>query len=117
MLRKAIQNDWSKPETICNAEKKEQRIEKDQTKATQAENEEARVLRVKKEKKLRREKLLPIWNNLSSEERAKIKQTTLHQLNSDFLKDRFKKNEEYRLNQCLDILSQQENGITKKQGE
>ncbi len=111
MLRKAIQNDWSKPESICNAEKKEQRLQKDQTKATQAEIEEARVLMAKQEKKLRREQLMPIWNGLPSDELSKIEQTAFEQLNSDFLKDRFKKNEEYRLNQCLDQLAQQEESI------
>jgi hypothetical protein len=114
MLRKAIQNDWSKPDSICNAEKKEQRLQNDQTKASEAEIEEARVLRAKQEKKLRREQLLPIWNSLSSDEREKIEQTAFKQLNSDFLKDRFRKNEEFRLSQCLDILSLQENSITEK---
>ena len=35
MLRKAIQGDWSKPDSIINSEKKQQRVEKDQTETTQ----------------------------------------------------------------------------------
>jgi hypothetical protein len=117
MLRKAIQNDWSKPESICNAEKKEQRLQDDQTKATEAEIEEGRVLRAKKEKKHHRGQLLPIWNGLSSDEQIKIKQTTFKQLNSDFLRDRFKKNKEFQLNQCLDQLAQHENADASKVDE
>lgn len=117
MLRKAIQGDWSKPDSICNAEKKQQRLQKNQTEATEMEIDDARVLEAKQEKKRRREQLLPVWNGLDSNEQIKIERIAFKQLNSDFLRDRFKKNDEYRLNQCLDSFSQQQGGIASKNSE
>ena len=41
MLRKAIESDWSKPDSIISTEKKQQRIQQNQIEATQAEKEGA----------------------------------------------------------------------------
>ncbi len=118
MLRKAIQGDWSKPESICNAEKKQLCIENDQTEATQADIEDDRVSDAKQEKKRRREQLLPIWDKLTNEERSQVEKQTFAELNSDFMRDRYKKNEEFRLNQCLDCFAnQQQNNIAQKNSD
>ena len=118
MLRKAIQGDWLKPDAIITTEKKQQRAENDQKQATQAEMDDARVSDTKQEKKRRREQLLPVWNNLVLVERDKIERETFAQLNSDFLRERFQKNEEFRLNQCLDVFgnftNQQQDAIASK---
>lgn len=105
MLRRAIETGWSKPESICNEEKKKQRLQKDQKQEAQEEIDDDMTSRAKKEKKRRREQLLPIWNNMSHDEQTKIEQTIFQQLNSDFLRDRFMTNDEFRLNQCLDVLN------------
>ena len=112
MLRKAIQGDWSKPDSICNTEKKQQRQQQDQEQATQEGIDDAQASQAKQEKKRRREQLLPAWDNLSNEEQSQIEKQTFAELNSDFLRERFKKNEEFRLNQCLDYFAnQQQNNI------
>lgn len=121
MLRKAIQGDWSKPDSIISTEKKQQLIEKHQMQATQAEIEEAQVSDTKREKKRHREQLLPIWDKLSNDEQSQIEKQTFAELNSDFLRDRFKKNEEFHLNQCLDVFrniaKQQQNNNASKNNE
>ncbi len=118
MLRKAIQGDWSKPDSIVNTEKKQQRQQQDQKQATQEGIDEAQVSLVKREKKRRREQLLPMWDKLSNEERSQIEKQVFAELNSDFLQDRFKKNEEFRLNQCLDTFAnQQQDDIASKSSE
>ncbi|QDT45683.1 hypothetical protein Pan241w_58100 [Gimesia alba] len=117
MLRRSIEGNWLKPDSLLFKEKKQQRLQKSQAQGTQAETDDARVSQAKQEKKRRREQLLPVWNGLSSDEQTRIEQTTFEQLNSDYFRDRFKKNEEFRLNQCLDCLSQQKVDIAQKQKE
>ncbi len=107
MLRKAIEADWSKPDSIINAEKKHQRQQQYQKQATQEGIDNAQVSQAKREKKRRREQLLPVWDKLSNDERSQIEKLAFAELNSDFLRDRFKKNEEFRLNQCLDVFADQ----------
>ncbi len=109
MLRKAIESNWSKPDSIINAEKKQQRQQQDQKQATQEGVDDAQVFQAKQEKKRRRERLLPVWDKLSNDERSQIEKLAITELNSDFLRGRFKKNEEFRLNQCLDLLTDQQN--------
>ena len=76
-----------------------------------AEIEEAQVSQAKQEKKHRREQLLPFWDKLSNDERSQIEKQTFAELNSDFLRERFKKNEEFRLNQCLDYFANQKQDV------
>jgi hypothetical protein len=115
MLRRAIEIGWSKPELIKNLENKEQRLQKDQIEAVQAEIEDDKVSRSKEEKKRLREELKPVWDNLSRDEQTEIEQMALKKLNCDYFRNRFQRNDEYRLNQCLDSLSQHnESAIEKK---
>ena len=95
MLRRAIEANWSKPDEIVTEEKKQQRFQKNQIEATQAEIEDDRVSEAKQEKKSRREQLLPVRDNLSNEEQSQIEKQAFEELNSDFLRERFKKNEEF----------------------
>ncbi len=121
MLRKAIEADWSKPDSIINVEKKQQRQQQDQKHATQEGIDDAQVSQAKQEKKRRRERLLPFWDKLSNEEQSQIEKQAFAELNSDFLRERFKKNEEFRLNQCLDLFgnfaNQQQDDIAAKSSE
>ncbi len=107
MLRRAIEGNWLKPDSLLIQEKKQQSLQNNHAEAVETEIEEELVLAAKQEKKRRREQVRSIWNELTFDERARIEQSALGQLNSEFFRDRFKKNEEFRLNQCLDILSVQ----------
>ncbi len=62
-----------------------------------------------------------MWDKLSNEERSQIEKLVFAELNSDFLRDRFNKNEEFRLNQCLDFYgnfaNQQQDNLASKSSE
>lgn len=118
MLRRAIEEGWSKPDSIICEEKKQQRQQKDQKQATQAEFDDAQVLEAKQKKKHCREQLLPCWDGLSSEKQSEIKKTAFEKLNSDYFRDRFRRDEQFRLNHCLDILVDwQEHFPSQKQND
>lgn len=107
MLRRAIEGNWLKPDSLLIQEKKQQSLQNNHVEAVETQIEEELVSAAKREKKRRREQVQSIWNELTFDERARIEQSALEQLNSDFFRDRFKKNEEFRLSQCLDVLSVQ----------
>lgn len=117
MLRKAIEAGWSKPESVSSEEKKQRRQQLSQERASQEGIEDAQALRAKQEKKRHRERLLPIWTSMSCDEQSEVEQAAFDQLNSDYFRNRFKKNDEFRLNQCLDYLAQQQDGVAPKQSE
>jgi len=104
MLRRAIEGSWLKPDSLLIQEKKQQSLQNNHAEAVETQIEEELVSAAKQEKKRRREQVRSIWNELTFDERARIEQSALGQLNSEFFRDRFKKNEEYRLSQCLDVL-------------
>ncbi|QDV48463.1 hypothetical protein [Gimesia fumaroli] len=107
MLRRAIEGNWLKPDSLLIKEKKQQHFQSNHTEPVEAEIEEEQVTAAKQEKKRRREQVRSIWNELTFDERTRIEQSALEQLNSEFFRDRFKKNEEFRVNHCLDVLSVQ----------
>ncbi|WP_145213859.1 hypothetical protein [Gimesia alba] len=96
-----------KPDSLLIKEKKYQYLQNTHSETVEAEIEEELVSEAKQEKKRRREQLWPIWHELTFDEQTRIEQTAIEQLNSEFFRDRFNKNKEFRLSQCLDVLSVQ----------
>lgn len=96
------------PQVISIHEQEMQRRRDDQLKASQEVIENRRDSESREERKLRRGKLLKIWEALSSEEQTKIEQKAFERQNGTLLKDHFQNNDKHRKRECLKELGRQQ---------
>jgi hypothetical protein len=108
MLRSAIENDWSAPIDVKERERNRDgaRKEKEETAAEAAQVVE--IDRAKRELRQRRKDVLPLWNQLSDEERDGIERSADEKLNSDYHRQQFRTKAEFRLEKCLDEICRRE---------
>lgn len=108
MLRKAIEQDWAKPATVEQAEKKRRQAKEARAEAKREELEDAEIAKCKQERIRQRNAALVIFNSMSAEERTALEKSTFDSLDSGFFRKRFRTNEEFRLQQCLDEICRRE---------
>jgi len=71
MLRKAIEEDWSKPDQVAIREKQQAIRQREQLKNESVEFENVKIQEMKKERSRKKERLLTEWGSASREERVK----------------------------------------------
>lgn len=108
MLRKAIEQDWPQPVT---AQQKDQRLrlaDEARREARQEQIDDAKLAEGKRKRKRRKDAALRDLNSMTDAERTAVETAAFDQLNSDFFRQRFRTNDEFRLQQCLDELGRRE---------
>ncbi|MBT6154957.1 MAG: hypothetical protein HOH82_09765 [Planctomycetaceae bacterium] len=108
MLRKAIEQNWSKPVKVEQAEKKDRLDDRARRQTNQEQLDDAKAAEAKREQQRRRDAAQVRFDNMSEEERTAIVTATFERLNSDFFRKRFRQNADFQLQQCLDELCRRE---------
>ncbi|MCA9449189.1 MAG: hypothetical protein KC931_18870, partial [Candidatus Omnitrophica bacterium] len=108
MLRRAIEQNWSKPEgpEIIKAEIR-QRRDRDQVRSTEEERENQRIGMDKQNRARHREELKSLWDELSQEEQHQIETTAFEHQQGIVLKNLFRTKPSHRLRECLAELDRQ----------
>jgi len=112
MLRKAIEQNWSKPVTVARAEKTRRLAENARKQTARQEADDAEAVKSKHKQQRRRDAALVIFNRLSDDERTALENTVFEQLNSDFFRQRFRTNKPFRLQHCLDEMCHREGTVS-----
>ena len=87
MLRKAIDEDWQKPASIDVHERQSQQRERDRQRDAEQSKEAAAIVRLKRERRKRRDILLEEWNNASTEDRQRWIQRAAERESSKMIAD------------------------------
>lgn len=107
-LRSAIEQDWSAPTDVQVRQRNRDNTRKENEEAAVKAAEVAEVDRLKRQHRQRRQQALPLWQSFTDEDREIIKESVYDKLNSDFDRQRFKTNADFRLQKCLDELCRRE---------
>lgn len=102
LLRMAIEQNWLEPPAAVDQRRKKERAESERQLDQETEQQEMETTTRKQARRSRRQTLLPAWQELSGPEQTAIEQDALRRLRSDFDRQRFRENENYRRNLSLD---------------
>ncbi|WP_145218166.1 hypothetical protein [Gimesia alba] len=108
MLRIAIEQNWSAPTEVQERERNRANAHKEKKRELAKATRMDEIDRAKQERRFNRQQAMPWWNGLSREKQAAIKQEAYERLDSDFHRKRFRTNDKFCLEKCLDELCLQE---------
>jgi hypothetical protein len=108
MLRRAIEEKWSKPDTSDDFKATmRQRREEDRKQARREAIEDQTVSTSKRDQKRQRDELKAVWNRLSADEKKRIESDAYARQNGEVLRRHFQSHEAHRQRECLKELDRQ----------